>query len=207
MKNNILRKGKFICCIFIMILLYACSDKNNIENNMKVDYTLSAGELAKSFYTNYIKSYEKDASVDELMEIEKNYMTETMVEELMIRSWEMEADAILGVQDGTGFLDKMEIEDISDDYSTVVKFIVPVDGQEFAKNTYEFHIHFRKVGDKKLIDTYDFIWIETDTDGDNSRIEYITKYANKEELTEDDKIRMSNQREYYEELFEEGYIG
>ena len=202
-----LKFGIIAVSVILITLLGACNGGDKESGSTKVNYNLSASELAKDFYTRYITSYEKNASVEELVKIEESFMTKTMVEELEIRSHEMEADAILGVQDGTGFLDKLEIEDSGDEYTTVARFVVPIEGMELAKNTYEFHIHFRKEDNKKHIDTYDFIWIDTDADGDDSRTEYLTKYANKEELTEEDKIKMSNQRKYYEDLFEEGYIG
>ena len=211
MVSKILRKvmviSTSILSVVLITLLCACSGGDKSGGSIKVNYNLSASELVKDFYTRYITSYENNTDVEELTKIEESYMTETLVEELRLRSYEMEADAILGVQDGTGFLDKLEIEDGADENSTIARFVVPVEGMELAKNTYEFHIHFRKVDNKKLIDTYDFIWIETDADGDDSRTEYLTKYANKEELTEDDKIKMSNQRKYYEDLFAEGYVG
>ena len=198
---------KILVGISLTMLLFACSTSNNGVYGKKVDYSLSASELAKSFYTEYLTEYDKRVDSETLKKIEEKYMTDVLIEELTIRTWEMEADSILGVQDGTGFINKMEVEDSGDEFNTIVRFVVPIEGKELAKNTYEFHIHFRKVDNKKLMDTYDFIWIETDADGDDSRVEYLTKYANKEELTEDDKLRMSNQRRYYEDLFEEGYIG
>lgn len=203
---NTIKKILIMCSIALTILLYGCGG-NGALNGLGVNYNLSASELAKNFYTSYIKKYEANASEEEMLKIKEAYMTETMIEELDLRSLEMEADAILGVQDGTGFLDKMEIEPGDDDESAVARFVVPVEGDEIAKNTYVFHIHFRNVDNKKLIDTYDFLWIETDSDGDDSRIEYKTQYANKETLTEEDLTKMSNQRKYYDELFEDGYIG
>ena len=207
---NYFRKGLLktliVASMIFTMLLSACSSGEKVVGK-KVDYSLSASELAKSFYTEYITSMEQNLNEEELKKIEEKYMTELLIEELTLRTWEMEASAILGVQDGTGFLDKMEVEDSNDEYNTVVRFVVPVEGKELAKNTYEFRIRFKKVGDKKLMDTYDFTWIETDADGDSSKTEYLTKYANKEELTEEDKIKMSNQRKYYEDLFAEGYIG
>lgn len=200
-KNQIL----FIITIILTLFLSACTQDGS--NSSQVNYNLDVVTLTENFYKTYLAAYDKNESEEDLLKIKEMYMTEVLAEELTLRSFDMEADAITGVQDATGFIKYLDVKEGADDMSAVATFTVPVDGDEVAKNTYIFDIHFRLVDNKKLMDTYDLNWIETDSDGYESRVEYKTWYANKEELTEADKIAMKNKREYYEELFEEGYVG
>ena len=55
-----------------------------------------------------------------------------------------------------------------------------------------------------MMDTYDMIVYDVDEDEDRTMVEYKTIYANKDELSEEDKQTMARKRQYYEDLFETG---
>lgn len=211
MKKKFKQVQILISLVLSILFLYACGSSGNAGNNFaeeKIDYSLSASELAKEFYTKYFDVYGKDGSDVELMSIKEKYMTDILIEELELRSWDMESDAVTGVQDATGFINYMEVEPGDDEFSTKVSFDVPVKDGDIVSNKYKFSIHFKKVDDKKLMDTFDYEWVEVYANGDESIVErFKTEYANKDELTEEDKEKMANKRKYYEDLFSEGYIG
>ena len=180
-----------IICIFV---LSACS-------NGEVNYSADNVTITKKFFNEYYKKVTSDnSSVDELKAIEAKYMTDVLVEELQLRSWEMEADAILGTNNYDGMIKYLEVTNGEDADTVVATFTVPTGKSEIAKNIYSFYIHYRNVDDKKLMDTYDLTWTEIQEDETEGTAVYNTRYANKETLNEDDKIAMSSIRKYYEDM-------
>lgn len=177
-------------------LLFSCA-----PNGLNVKVT----EIAKKFYTEYLKNdIANNAAKAE--KIKKKYMTDVMVEEIDLRTKEMEADAVTGVQDSTGMIDRIVITDgQNEDWAKVTFDMKAEEGQEYS--IYEVDLHFRDVGNRRMIDTLNLTVYDVDKDGDKSQREYVTKFANKETLTEEDKAAMENIRKYYDELAEEGFIG
>ena len=184
----------FIC---FTILTFSCGGG-------KVDYNADNVALTKNFYNEYYKKFtDKQSSAEDMKAIENKYMTDVLVEELQLRTWEMEADAVLGVNDAAGMIKYLEVVKGEDDESVVATFTVPTGESDVAKNIYKFDIHFKTVEDKKLMDGYDFTWTEIQEDGTEGTSVYNTRYANKDVLNEDDKIAMSSIRKYYEDKYAE----
>ena len=166
---------------------------------------VKATEIAKKFYTEYLKN---DVAYNSAKaeKIKKKYMTDVMCEEIDLRTKEMEADAVTGVQDSTNMLKKMEVlEGEDEDWAKVIFDLFEEEGMEYR--IYEINLHFRDIGNRRWIDTLDMIVYDVDKDGDKSQTTHKTKFANKETLTDDDRAAMERIRKYYEDLAEEGYIG
>ena len=181
----------------ISILLLASCAPNTLNKK--------ATEIAKSFYTDYLKACD---TLDEkkILNVKKTYMTETMIEEITLRTRQLEADAVTGVQDSTGMINKLQIAEGENDEWAIVTF--DMKGEEGkAYKIYEIKLHFRDVDKKRLIDTLDMIVYDVDEDEDKIKNEYKTKWANKETLREEDKKEMSEMKRYFDDLEEEGYIG
>ena len=177
-------------------LLFSC-----VPNGLNVKAT----EIAKKFYTEYLKN-DIAYNAAKAEKIKKKYMTDVMVEEIDLRTKEMEADAVTGVQDSTDMIKKMQVvEGEDEDWAKVIFDMKAEEGQEYG--IYEINLHFRDVENRRLIDTLNLTVYDVDKDGDKSQREYMTKFANKETLTEEDKAAMENIRKYYDELAEEGFIG
>ena len=166
---------------------------------------VKATEIAKKFYTEYLKN-DVAYNPTKAEKIKKKYMTDVMVEEIDLRTKEMEADAVTGVQDSTDMIKNMQVEEGEDeDWAKVTFDCFQEEGMEYK--IYEIYLHFRDIGNRRWIDTLNMIVYDVDKDGDKSQTSYNTKYANKETLTEEDKAAMERIKKYYEELAEEGYIG
>lgn len=166
---------------------------------------VKATEIAKKFYTEYLKN-DIAYNAAKAEKIKKKYMTDVMVEEIDLRTKEMEADAVTGVQDSTNMLKRMEVlEGEDEDWAKVIFDLFEEEGMEYR--IYEINLHFRDIGNRRWIDTLDMIVYDVDKDGDKSQTEHKTKFANKETLTDDDRAAMERIRKYYEDLAEEGYIG
>ena len=189
-----------------VIMLSAAVIMLAVSCTKKVNYNQDVVTLTKGFYNDYLKAINNNSNDEAITKIKTLYMTDVLVDELELRTWELEADAITGVQDATGFNKYLEIEKGQDDSWAVATFTVPSENNEVAKNIYKFDIHYRTIDDKKLMDTYDFTWTEIDEYGTKGESVYKTRYANKEVLTEEDKKAMQSIRNYYEDLFAEGYI-
>ena len=166
---------------------------------------VKATEIAKKFYTEYLKN---DVAYNSAKaeKIKKKYMTDVMCEEIDLRTKEMEADAVTGVQDSTNMLKRMEVlEGEDENWAKVIFDCFQEEGMEYK--IYEINLHFRDIGNRRWIDTLDMIVYDVDKDGDKSQTTHKTKFANKETLTDDDRAAMERIRKYYEDLAEEGYIG
>ena len=164
-----------------------------------------ATEIAKSFYTEYLKAVD---TLDEkkILKVKNTYMTETMVEEIELRSKQMEADAVTGVQDSTGMINKLVVSDGENDEWAVVTFdMMEEEGKPYK--IYQIKLHFKDIGNKRFINTLDMNIYDVDQDGDKVKNEYNTRWANKDELSDVDKKEMENIRKYFEDLAVEGYIG
>lgn len=164
-----------------------------------------ATEIAKSFYTEYLKAVD---TLDEkkILNVKKTYMTDTMVEEVELRSKQMEADAVTGVQDSTGMINKLEVTDGENDEWAIVTFdMIEEEGKPYR--IYQIKLHFKDIGNKRFIDTLDMNIYDVDADGDKVKNEFNTRWANKETLSDEDKAEMQRMKAYYDELAEEGYIG
>ena len=164
-----------------------------------------ATEIAKSFYTDYLKACD---TLDEkkILKVKNTYMTETMVEEIELRSKQMEADAVTGVQDSTGMINKLVVSDGENDEWAVVTFdMMEEEGKPYK--IYQIKLHFKDIGNKRFINTLDMNIYDVDQDGDKVKNEYNTRWANKDELSDVDKKEMENIRKYFEDLAVEGYIG
>ena len=164
-----------------------------------------ATEIAKSFYTDYLKACD---TLDEkkILNVKKTYMTEVMVEEIGLRTKQMEADAVTGVQDSTGMIKKLDVTDGENEEWAVVTFdMMEEEGKPYR--IYQIKLHFKDIGNKRLIDTLNMNIYDVDADGDKVKNEYNTKWANKEELSDSDKKEMENIRKYFEDLEDQGFIG
>ncbi len=183
--------------LVVMGLLLASCAPNTLNKK--------ATEIAKSFYTDYLKACD---TLDEkkILNVKKTYMTETMIEEIALRTRQLDADAVTGVQDSTGMKNKLVVEEGENDEWAVVTFDMKTEeGKPYR--IYEIKLHFRDVDKKRLIDTLDMTIYDVDEDGDKIKNEYKTKWANKEILSEEDKKDMSEMKRYFDELEDEGYIG
>lgn len=180
-----------ILLILTMLLMMSCQDSNKID----------AMKLAKDFYTAYLD----ESEYDKLNSVKEKYMTKTLIEELELRSMEMEADSITGVQDSTGMKNIMEINKGSDDNTSTVTFNFK-DDEGTTIQLIESSIHFKNENGKALMDTLDMVIIDYDENNNDTMRQYQTKYANKDELTETDKKEMEEKRKYYENLYSQGYI-
>ena len=183
--------------LVVMGLLLASCAPNTLNKK--------ATEIAKSFYTDYLKACD---TLDEkkILNVKKTYMTETMIEEIALRTRQLDADAVTGVQDSTGMKNKLVVEEGENDEWAVVTFdMIIEEGKPYR--IYEIKLHFRDVDKKRLIDTLDMTIYDVDEDGDKIKNEYKTKWANKEILSEEDKKDMSEMKRYFDELEDEGYIG
>ena len=192
---KIIKKWKL--ALVVMGLLLASCAPNTLNKK--------ATEIAKSFYTDYLKACD---TLDEkkILNVKKTYMTETMIEEITLRTRQLEADAVTGVQDSTGMINKLEVAEGENDEWAVVTFDMKgEEGKAYRIN--EIKLHFRDVDKKRLIDTLDMTVYDVDADGDKIKNEYKTKWANKETLSEEDKKEMSEMKRYFDDLEEEGYIG
>ena len=164
-----------------------------------------ATEIAKSFYTEYLKAVD---TLDEkkILNVKKTYMTETMVEEIELRSKQMEADAVTGVQDSTGMINKLEVTEGENDEWAIVTFdMMEEEGKPYR--IYQIKLHFKDIANKRFINALDMNVYDVDQDGDKIKNEYNTRWANKDELSDADKKEMENVRQYFEDLADEGYIG
>ena len=183
--------------LVVMGLLLASCAPNTLNKK--------ATEIAKSFYADYLKACD---TLDEkkILNVKKTYMTETMIEEIALRTRQLDADAVTGVQDSTGMKNKLVVEEGENDEWAVVTFdMIIEEGKPYR--IYEIKLHFRDVDKKRLIDTLDMTIYDVDEDGDKIKNEYKTKWANKEILSEEDKKDMSEMKRYFDELEDEGYIG
>lgn len=193
-----LKQLKLIKLVAIAMALLLMSCAPNTLNK-------KATEIAKSFYTEYLRAVD---TLDEkkITKVKKTYMTETMFEEINLRSRQLDADAVTGVQDSTGMINKLQVSEGENDEWAIVKFdMIEEEGKPYR--IYEMKLHFRDVDKKRLIDTLDMTIYDVDADGDKIKNEYNTKWANKETLTEEDKKEMSEMNRYFDDLAEEGYIG
>lgn len=193
-----LKQLKLIKLVAIAMALLLVSCAPNTLNK-------KATEIAKSFYTEYLRAVD---TLDEkkITKVKKTYMTETMFEEINLRSRQLDADAVTGVQDSTGMINKLQVSEGENDEWAIVKFdMIEEEGKPYR--IYEMKLHFRDVDKKRLIDTLDMTIYDVDADGDKIKNEYNTKWANKETLTEEDKKEMSEMNRYFDDLAEEGYIG
>lgn len=164
-----------------------------------------ATEIAKSFYTDYLKACD---TLDEkkILNVKKTYMTEVMVEEIGLRTKQMEADAVTGVQDSTGMIKKLDVTDGENEEWAIVTFdMMEEEGKPYR--IYQIKLHFKDIGNKRFIDTLNMNIYDVDADGDKVKNEYNTKWANKEELSDSDKKEMENIRKYFEDLEDQGFIG
>ena len=160
-----------------------------------------AVKLAKDFYTAYLN----EEDYDKLINVKEKYMTDTLIEELELRSMEMEADSITGVQDSTGMQNIMEVNKGSTDNTATITFNIK-DDEDTTKKLIETSVHFKNKNGRVLMDTLDMLIIDYDENNNDTMRQYQTKYANKDELTEEDKKEMEEKRKYYENLYSEGYI-
>ena len=195
MKNGI----KKIRLIIVASLLFiaSCGSPNSLNKK--------ATEIAKSFYNDYFNACD---TLDEnkILNVKKNYMTDIMVEESNLRSKQLDADVVTGVQDSTGMVKKMVVTEGEDEDWAIVTFdMKEEEGQ--AYKIIETKLHFRDVDKKRLIDAIDLTTYDVDQDGDKVKNENKTRWANKEELSEQDKAEMQRAKEYFEELAEAGYVG
>lgn len=182
---------------FSLFLLVSCGSKNSLNKK--------ATEIAKSFYTEYLKACD-EPDEKKLLDIKKNYLTDVLVEEVDIRSSQIGADIVTGVQDTVGMLEKLEVsEGENEDYAIVTFNMMGQEGIPYRIN--EITLHFRDVENKRKIDTLDLVIYDVDADGDKVKNEYKTRWANKEELSDEDKAEMQRAKEYFEEMAEAGYIG
>ena len=180
-----------IVLIFTMLFIVSCKDKNKID----------AVKLAKDFYTEYLN----ESDYNKLFNIKEKYMTMTLIQELELRTMEMESDSITGVQDPTGMEEIMEVnKGVEDNMATVTFNFKKDDGTTYR--LVETSLRFKNVDDKVLMDTLDMIIIEYDENNNDTMRQYQTKYANKDELTEEDKKEIKEKRKYYENLYSQGYI-
>lgn len=183
--------------LIMLVFLVSCGSPNSLNKK--------ATEIAKSFYTDYLKACD---TVDEkkILNVKKTYMTDTMVEETILRTKQIEADIVTGVQDSTDMIKKMVVTDGEDEDWAIVTFdMMEEEGKPYR--IYEIKMHFRDVDKKRLIDTLDLTIYDVDADGDKVKTENKTRWANKPELSENDKAEMQRMKEYYDELAEAGYIG
>lgn len=194
--EKVLKKSK-VALALLLIFLVSCASPNSLNKK--------ATEIAKSFYTEYLKA-DESSNRDKLLEIKKNYMTEVMVEEVDIRSSQIDADIVTGVQDATALSNKMVVTEGENDEWAVVTFDMKEE-EGIPYRIYEIKLHFRDTDKKRLIDTLDLTIYDVDQDGDKVKNEYKTKWANKENLSEEDKAEMKRAKEYFEELAESGYVG
>lgn len=181
-------------CFLIMttLVLFSCSNAN-----------IDAVKLSKNFYKEYLKTNENaDRKVDK---VKQKYMTPLLIEELELRAMQMEADSITGVQDSYGMLDIMDVNTASEDDTAIVTFSFKNEEGSITK-IIETRLHYKKYNNKILMDSLDMVINDYDNNTDSMR-EYLTKYANKESLSEEDEKEMSDIRKHYEELYQEGYIG
>ena len=193
-----LKKLKEIKLLAIASLLLLASCAPNSLNK-------KATEIAKSFYTDYLKASE-GTDEQKILNVKKTYMTEIMVEEIYLRTKQMEADAVTGVQDSFGMLNKLQVtEGESDEWATVTFDMMEEEGKPY--NIYQIKLHFKDIGNKRFIDTLNMNIYDVDADGDKIKNEFNTRWANKETLSDTDKEEMNRMREYYDELAEQGYIG
>ena len=112
-----------------------------------------ATEIAKSFYTEYLKAVD---TLDEkkILNVKKTYMTETMVEEIELRSKQMEADAVTGVQDSTGMINKLEVTEGENDEWAIVTFdMMEEEGKPYR--IYQIKLHFKDIANKRFINALD----------------------------------------------------
>ena len=174
------------------ISLFSCSNK------------IDPVKLAKSFYTEYLNVDVVNEA--ELKKVKEKYMTPVLIEELELRSMQMEADSITGVQDAYGMKDIMEVNNGVDKDTATVTFNMKNQEAETIR-VIESVLHFKSVDGKNLMDALDMIIIDYENSNNDNTREYTTKYANKEELTADDINEMNSIRKHYEDLYNEGYIG
>ena len=185
-----------IILIIVLFILTSCAP--NTLNKKAI-------EIAKSFYTEYLKAVD---AMDEkrILNVKKKYMTPTMVDEIDLRGKQMEADAVTGVQDSTGMIKKMSVADGENDEWAIVTFdMMEEEGKPYK--IYQIKLHFKDIGNKRFINALDMNVYDVDQDGDKVKNEYNTRWANKDELSDTDKKEMENVRKYFEDLADEGYIG
>ncbi|MBP3201046.1 MAG: hypothetical protein J6M39_05315 [Lachnospiraceae bacterium] len=182
---------KFLKLIAIVSTLMLVSCAPNTLNK-------KATEIAKSFYTDYLKAC-KGQNTDKILKVKKTYMTNVMVEEINLRSKQMEVDAVLGTNDFNGMINKLSSSDGENDEWAVVTFDM-FEEEEKPYNIYEIKLHFKDVDNKRFIDTLDMNIYDVDKDGDKVKNEFNTRWANKDELSDTDKQEMENVKKYFEDL-------
>ena len=183
----------FILIISICVIFVAC-----VPNGLNAKST----EITKKFYTQYFKNLEKN-DLEKINKTKKTYMTDILVEEMDLRSKELEVDAITGFDYKKEIAEKMVVEEGEDESWVKVTFdMFEEEGKPY--NIYVMDIHFRDTDKKRYIDTMDLTIYDVDEDGDRTRMEYKTKYANKEELSDEDKAAMERIKNYYDDLNDVG---
>ena len=175
--------------------------ENNNANDSVKNIKIDAVKLAKDFYNAYLS----EQDFDKLINIKEKYMTKTLVEELELRSMEMEADSVTGVQDSTDMKKIMEVNKGSTENTATITFNFK-DNEDTTTKLIESSVHFKNENGKALMDTLDMVIIDYDENNNDTMRQYQTKYANKDELTEADKKEMEEKRKYYEDLYSQGYI-
>lgn len=199
-KRLIMKKNIFLLMILCNVLLLCFCAKKEIA--------LDASKLAKNFYTEYLKADEEigDKAEEEKTKIKQKYMTDLLIEELSLRTMQMDADSITGVQDSYGMIDSMTVNKGQDENSAIITFVFENE-EGMTERVIESNVHFKKYNDKYLMNQLDMTIIFYDRDNDENTYEYTTKYANKTVLTEEDRKEMDDIKKHYEELYSEGYIG
>ena len=183
----------FILIISICVIFVAC-----VPNGLNAKST----EITKKFYVQYFKNLEKN-DLEKINKTKKTYMTDILVEEMDLRSKELEVDAITGFDYKKEIAEKMVVEEGEDESWVKVTFdMFEEEGKPY--NIYVMDIHFRDTDKKRYIDTMDLTIYDVDEDGDRTRMEYKTKYANKEELSDEDKAAMERIKNYYDDLNDVG---
>lgn len=175
--------------------------ENNNANDSVKSIKIDAVKLAKDFYTEYLD----ESDYDKLINIKEKYMTKTLIDELEIRSMQMESDSVTGVQDSTGMKKIMEVNKGSGDNTATITFNFKND-EGTTTQLIESSVHFKNENGKALMDTLDMIIIDYDENNNDNMRQYQTKYANKDELTEEDKKEMQDIKKHYEDLYSQGYI-
>lgn len=171
-----------------------------------------AVKLAKAFYEEYFAQEDENEKAEgrmgnaERLEVVKRlYLTDSLIEELHLRSRQDNCDAITNSQDDKVIRDKLIFTNGKDENTADVIYREEYENGGFYQDIIE--LHFIDTDEGKRADALNVYHEDKDASGNGLKYERITKYATHGDFTEEDKKEMESIKKSLDDLEAQGFIG
>lgn len=191
-----------ILLFIIPLLTFLGYSEGSIEKD-SIDLKFLAERMFKEYYGAFLKTDK------ERIKILKNYMTPMMINELFFR--EKDSDPLLNIQDIGGIdLKNMRVFDTPNpdwvkvlilNYNGYTEKDKDLDNIDF----YEINLHFIYVDNNPFINAVDTI-LHMNNSPEFKKFSVITRYANKDFLSLEDKKKIEKAKKIQEKDSQMGYI-